>query len=384
MHFDFATAARIIFEPKGARNIPTLAREFGSHPCLVTGSRPEHAQWLVDALSADLDSPLIISISGEPDTDIIAEASENARAHGCDLVIAMGGGSVMDAGKAIAALITNTDDLFDYLEVVGKGLPLKETPVPLITVPTTAGTGSEVTANAVVLSQAHDVKVSLRSRSMIANIAVVDPELMVSMPSSVTAATGMDALTQLIEAYVSVGANPMTDGLCREGMRRAARSLRQACKHGNDIEARTDMALASLFSGIALANAKLGAVHGFAAPLGGQFHVPHGIACAVLLPHVMAANIRALSDSERNASTLQKFEEIARILTGNENAAPDDGINWIKTLCTDLDMPSLPKLGVAPQDFGELADKAANASSMKGNPVQLGREALMNILRQAS
>ncbi|WP_319468341.1 iron-containing alcohol dehydrogenase [uncultured Pseudodesulfovibrio sp.] len=384
MHFDFATAARIIFEPKSAHTIPALARELGSRPCLVTGSRPENAQWLVDALSADMDSPLIISISGEPDTGTIAKASETARAHGCDLVIAMGGGSVMDAGKAIAALITNTADLFDYLEVVGKGFPLGETPVPLITVPTTAGTGSEVTANAVVLSREHNVKVSLRSRAMIADIAVVDPELMVSMPPSVTAATGMDALTQLIEAYVSVGANPMTDGLCREGMRRAARSLRQACEHGNDIKARTDMALASLFSGIALANAKLGAVHGFAAPLGGQFHVPHGVACAVLLPHVMEANIRALSDGERDTITLRKFEEIARILTGNENAAPEDGIKWLKSLCSDLDMPSLPKLGVTPQDFGELADKAANASSMKGNPVQLGREDLIEILRQAS
>ncbi len=384
MHFDFATASRIIFRPGAAQEIPALAQSLGTIPCLVTGSKPDRVQWLIDSLSLSMSTPLIIPISGEPDTETIGKATEMARDHGCDIVIAMGGGSVMDAGKAVAALIANTGDLFDYLEVVGKGKLLDHSPVPLITAPTTAGTGSEVTANAVLLARDHGVKVSLRSREMIANIAVVDPELMLSVPPAITAATGMDALTQLIEAFVSINANPMTDALCREGIRKAATSLRRAYEDGNDIEARSDMALASLFSGIALANAKLGAVHGFAAPLGGEFHIPHGVACAMLLPHVMTMNVQVLNDGAGNNRALDAYDEVSRILTGDDRATAAEGVEWVKKICSDLNMPRLSELGVSESDFTSLAEKAARASSMKGNPIKLSHDQLIEILRQAS
>ena len=327
--------------------------------------------------------PLVIRITGEPDTDTMRDAAEQARIHNCDVVVGMGGGSVMDAAKVVAALLTNVGDIFDYLEVVGKGQPLTSKPVPLITAPTTAGTGSEVTANGVVLSKVHGVKVSLRSTDMIADIAVVDPELTLSVPPEVTASTGMDALTQLIEAFVSIQSNPMTDALCREGMAKAARSLRRACKQGRDIGARTDMALASLFSGIALANAGLGAVHGFAAPLGGQFHIPHGTACAILLPHVVEANLRALNSRMQDSGALPAYDGIARIVTQNNRSTATDCIGWIKTLCTDLGIPGLSQFGVSKSDFPDLARKAADASSMKGNPVVLSDDELLEILNSA-
>lgn len=379
MQFDFATAARIIFKNGAAKEIPALAANFGSKPCLVVGSNKERAAWLTQALG----NPLIIQVAGEPDTDEMTQAAEKARSAECDVVIGIGGGSVMDAAKVIAALITNTADIFDYLEVVGKGQPLTEKPVPLITVPTTSGTGSEVTANGVLLAPEHGVKVSLRSTDMIANIAVVDPELMVSMPKHVTAATGMDALTQLMEAFVSNKANPITDALCRDGMMRAATSLYAAHEDGDNLAAREDMALASLFSGIALANAKLGAVHGFAAPIGGAFKAPHGDVCACLLPHVMAMNLRALQERDPHSPTLFAFNEIAVILTGDVTVTPEDGVEWLMELCEELNIPKLRDMGMGREDFDDMANKAASASSMKGNPVELTKDELLEILEAA-
>lgn len=381
MQFEFATASRIIFKNGAAQEIPALAAQFGQRICLVTGSDPKRTQWLADAMPLP---PLVISAGGEPDTDFITTAADKARAHGSEVVVAIGGGSVMDTGKVIAALITNTDDLFDYLEVIGKGKPLLNKPVPLITAPTTSGTGSEVTANGVLQSKNHGVKVSLRSREMIPNIAVVDPELTMTMPPAVTASTGMDALTQLMEAYVSNKANPMTDSLCREGMMRAATSLHAACEDGSNMAAREDMAIASLFSGIALANAKLGAVHGFAAPLGGEFKAPHGMLCACLLPHVMKANIQALRQRAPDSHALFGYTEIAVILTGDVTATPEDGAEWIQDLCQEIAIPTLSELGVIPEAFENMADKAAQASSMQGNPIELTKEELIQILVAAS
>lgn len=383
MQFDFATSSRIIFHPNAAHGIPDLAKNLGSRPCLVTGSNPDKSQQLISALSAVMEPPLVIPTTGEPDTHGIAEASTKARNHGCDHVIAIGGGSAMDAGKAIAALITNSDDIYDYLEVIGKGRPLSHPPVPLITVPTTAGTGSEVTTNAVLLSPPHGVKVSLRSTKMIADIAIIDPELMKSMPPAITAATGMDALTQLIEAFVSNAANPITDALCREGILRISTALERAYTHGDDIEARSDMALASLFSGIALANAKLGAVHGFAAPLGGEFHIPHGVACAILLPHVMEANVNAVRSMPNAKAYGDRFVEIGQILTNAPNATAKDGINWVKKVCEVLQIPHLSTFGVEDKHLVGIAAKARDASSMKGNPVQLEDDDLMGILKSS-
>ncbi|MEJ5368664.1 MAG: iron-containing alcohol dehydrogenase [Bryobacteraceae bacterium] len=382
MMWEFATAARIVFGAGAASQIAPAARAFGSRALLVTGRKPRHAARLV----ADLHNLGVgctpFPASGEPTLDTVRAGVETARREGCDLVIACGGGSAIDAGKAIAAMLANPGDVLDYLEVIGNAQPLRAAPVPFIAVPTTAGAGSEVTRNAVLQSPEHGVKASLRSPLMLPRLAVVDPELTLSAPPDVTAATGLDALSQLLEPFVSLRANPFTDMLCREGLRLAARSLRRAFEDGNDLEARTGMSLASLLGGMALANAGLGAVHGFAAPIGGAFPAPHGAVCAALLAPVTRANLRALQSREPNNPALARYEEAARILDpGGAGAAslPD----WLDQLRAALGIPPLSAYGIRESDIPGLCEKAARASSMKGNPVQLTPEELHAVLAEA-
>jgi alcohol dehydrogenase class IV len=203
------------------------------------------------------------------------------------------------------------------------------------------------------------------------------------MPPAVTASTGLDALTQVMEPYVSNKANPLTDALCREGMQRAARSLRRAYENGDDATARQDMALASLCGGLALANAKLGAVHGFAGPLGGMFPAPHGVICARLLPPVMAVNVRALQERAPDHPALARYDEIARILTGQLEARASDGVNWVRDLYQALNIPSLSNYGLSTADFPEVIAKSQRASSMQGNPLPLTDAELHQALEQA-
>jgi alcohol dehydrogenase class IV len=380
MAFTFSTT-HVVFGPGVRSEISVHAAGMGRRCLLVTGSRPERCAWLQEELSAVMDDVLTVSMVTEPDTESVTELARAARARGCDVVVAVGGGSVLDAGKALAALATNSRDVLDYLEVVGRGMPLEKRPLPMIAVPTTAGTGSEATANAVLLCRAHGVKVSLRSTAMIPDLAVVDPGLAVSLPPRLTAATGMDALTQLMEAFVSHQANPLTDPLCSDGMARAARSLRRAVADGEDLEARSDMALASLFSGMALANARLGAVHGFAAPLGASLGAPHGDICAALLPHVMEMNIAALRAAAPGHPALDRYAEVGLLLTGERDAMA--GVRFVESLCADLGIRNLESLGLGDADVPDAARKAAAASSMKGNPLELDHEQLVAVLRRA-
>jgi len=254
-------------------------------------------------------------------------------------------------------------------------------------VPTTAGTGTEVTRNAVLASPEHRVKVSLRSPLMLPRLALVDPELTHTLPPPVTASTGLDALTQVVEPFVSHRANPLTDAICREGMRRAARSLRRAYESagepGDDAAAREDMALTSLFGGLALANAKLGAAHGFAGPLGGMFPAPHGAVCGRLLPHVVAINVRALQERLPESAALHRYDEVAQILTGNGSATADDGVAWVQELCDALEVPPLAAYGVTEEDFPALIEKGSVSSSMQGNPIQLTPDEMWEILARA-
>jgi alcohol dehydrogenase class IV len=310
------------------------------------------------------------------------EGVQLARKKACDVVIAMGGGSVIDAAKAIAALLTNPGDIMDYLEVIGQGQPLTQASAPCIAIPTTAGTGAEVTRNSVLASTKHRIKVSLRSPTMLPDLAVIDPELTYSMPPSLTASTGLDAFTQILEPFVSVKSNPLTDALCREGLKRVARSLRRAFKNGSDTAAREDMAIASLFGGLALANAKLGAVHGFAGTMGAMLSIPHGVVCACLLPHVMEVNVKALKQ-RGSLDFLSRYDDVARLLTGNPDAGATDGIDWIHDLCNALDVTPLLEFGITEAHFPEMIAGAKRASSMKGNPVELTDEELMEILRKA-
>jgi alcohol dehydrogenase class IV len=383
VRFEFSTAGRIMAGPGRAGDLPSVVAGLGSRALVCTGANPErHAGLLADLGAA----AAVFPVAAEPTVELARAAVAAARQHGADVIAAIGGGSVIDTGKAVAVLLGNGGDPLDYLEVVGSGRDITRPAVPCVAVPTTAGTGAEVTANAVLAVPSHRVKASLRSPFMIPRVALVDPLLTVSCPPPVTAASGLDALTQCLEPFVSVQATPLTDGLAREGLRRAGTGLRSAYADGSDIAARTDMAMCSLLGGMALANAKLGAVHGLAGVIGGTAEVPHGIACAALLAPVIAANVRALrSDGSEPpaAVVLDRYTEAARLLTGQRAASVEDGLAWIGETLTLLHVPGLAAFGLGPQHADDIAAQALVSSSMKGNPVPLSHADLKAILLQA-
>jgi len=383
MKCEFATAGRIVFGAGSVREAGPLAREFGSRALVVSGRDRGRAQALLSGLQEHQVLSVQFAVTGEPEVKTVEAATALARQERCELVVSCGGGSVIDAGKAIAAMLNNEGSLFDYLEVIGRGRALTRPAAPFIAIPTTAGTGSEVTRNAVLASPEHRVKVSLRSPLMLPRVALVDPQLTYGLPPAVTAATGLDALTQLIEPYLCSRANPITDPLCLDGIRRVARSLRAACRNGQNAAAREDMSVASLFGGLALANAGLGAVHGFAGPLGGMFPAPHGALCAALLPHVLETNLRALRHRQPQGDALRRFQTIAQLLTGQPDAVAEEAVDWVRRLIEELKIPSLKTYGVRSEHINEVADKAAKASSMKSNPILLTREELGGILEAA-
>lgn len=381
--FEFATATRIIFGAGKAAELPALTTAFGKRILLVTGSDPRRFSKIVAALEAVSVTLEFFPISGEPSVPTIEDATRLARDWSIDVIVAIGGGSAIDAGKAIAALAANEGDPLDYLEVVGKGNPLTKEPLPFIAVPTTSGTGAEVTRNAVLSVPEARVKVSLRSPHMLPNVALIDPKLTYDLPAGPTATTGMDALTQLIEPYLCNRANPMTDALCVEGIQRAARALPVVVREPGNASARVDMSVASLFGGLALANAGLGAVHGFAGPIGGMFPAPHGAVCAALLPHVLRANLDALRFRDAGNPILARFDTVARLLTGNPDAGADDAVDRCRSLAASLNIPGLSSWGITENDVDEIVSKAAKASSMKANPVVLTAEELATTLRAA-
>jgi alcohol dehydrogenase class IV len=383
MLFEFGTANRIIFGAGAIKRVGPLAADLGRCALVVTGRSPERADVIVQQLK---NHDILVGrfcVTGEPTLGLLTEGLSLARGHVADVVMGVGGGSVIDTGKALAALVSNPGDLMEYLEVIGRGRPLTNVPVPFIAVPTTAGTGAEVTCNAVLKSTRHGVKVSLRSPMMFPRFAVVDPEVTLSLPPQVTAATGMDALTQLIEAFVSKRSNPLTDSLCRDGIKRVARSLRTVYFRPNDLNARSDMSLASLFSGLALANAGLGAVHGLAGPLGGLCEAPHGVICAKLLPTVVKINVQALQNREPTSAALVRYQEVFRWLTGSRTATAADGIEWLHQLVTDLQIPPLSDYGLQSSHTARLVPQAQKASSMQTNPVSLTVAELAEILFDA-
>jgi alcohol dehydrogenase class IV len=383
MKFEFATATRIVFGAGTVNNTGAIAKDFGRRTLVVTGRDAKRAERLLANLKSAAVTTVVFPVAGEPELATVDQGTKLAKAERCELVIGFGGGSAIDAAKAIAAMLTNEGELLDYVEIIGRGKPLTKPSAPFVAIPTTAGTGAEVTRNAVLASPEHKVKVSLRSPLMLAKVALVDPELTYDLPPALTASTGLDALTQLIEPFVCNRANPMTDGLCVEGLRRAARSLRIAFSQGQDKDAREDMAVASLFGGLALSNAGLGAVHGFAGPIGGSFPAPHGAICAALLPHVMAMNLRALRQRDPHGPALSRYEEAAWWLAGDMKARADDGLKWVRALVADLKVPRLGSFGIQREHFPDLVTKAANASSMKANPIVLTPQELTEILERA-
>jgi alcohol dehydrogenase class IV len=383
MSFEFATSTRILWGEGVVREVAPAARELGTRALVVTGRSEERSAPLRAQLTEAGVACHTFRVDGEPSVEEIQLGVEIARRERSDLVIGYGGGSALDAGKAIAALLTNSGSLLDYLEVIGRGQPLRVLAAPFIAVPTTAGTGTEVTRNAVLASCPQRVKVSLRSPLMLPRLAVVDPELTLDLPPQVTARTGLDALTQLIEPYVSNRANPLTDGLCVEGLARASRALRRAYDNGHDRAARADMSVASLMGGLALANAALGVVHGIAGPLGGMFPAPHGAICAALLPYGIEMNIRALRARHPASEPLRRYETVARLLSGRPQASAEDAVEWTREICRELQIPPLRAYGVRDTDYPELVEKAERASSMKGNPIVLTPDELREVLMRA-
>ncbi len=383
MNFEFATAARIVFGAGRIRELGVVAREFGRRVCVITGSRPDRYPGLLEGLRVEGLDIALETISGEPTISTVSEAAARVREVGSDLLIGVGGGSVLDAAKAVAAFATNPGDPLEYLEVIGRAQPLREDPLPVIAIPTTSGTGSEVTRNAVLGSFEHRMKVSLRSPRMLPRVALVDPSLSLGLPPALTASTGMDAFTQLIEPFVSSRSNPMTDALCREGLARVVRSLERAYENGSNLVARVDMALASLMSGLALANAGLGAVHGLAGPIGGMFAAPHGALCAALLAPTMAVNLRAIRRRLPGSEFERRFDELGEIVTRSSAARGEDAVLWVDGLARRLLISGLQVHGIQATDHETIVTKASQASSMKANPIPLTHAELHEILERA-
>eukprot|EP01006_Ploeotia_vitrea_P001280 TRINITY_DN104525_c0_g1_i1.p1 TRINITY_DN104525_c0_g1~~TRINITY_DN104525_c0_g1_i1.p1 ORF type:complete len:396 (+),score=178.91 TRINITY_DN104525_c0_g1_i1:3-1190(+) len=393
--FQFATATKIVFGCDAADAVLSHAAQVGivdsRNIFVVTGANPKRAEKLIQSLQREADDAKdsgatvhvrVFAVDGEPTTEVVDRAANEAREHSADLVVGYGGGSVLDAGKAVAMLVANGGEALDYLEVIGQGKPIEKRSVPYIAVTTTAGTGAEVTKNAVVKSVKHQQKASLRSVYMYPTLAVVDPKLTLSVPPAVTAATGLDAFTQCLEPLVSCMANPLCDAIAARGLAYGARSLRRAYTHGDDLEARTNMSLCSLFGGLALANSKLGAVHGFAGVLGGMLAARHGEICAALLPATIAVNVEVMRARDTNNVALAKYQQAAEIVVGKD-ATVDDLVTWVAETCKLLRIPTITAMGLKPEQYDAAVAKSSKSSSMKGNPIKLTEAELTDILKRS-
>ncbi len=385
LSYDFLAPGRIVFGWGRREEIGRWARTLGRRAFVVHGSRTLERSGAIGELidwlrSAAVDAIVVGSAFREPlveDVDTVSRSLRDHRAGEGDLVIGIGGGAAMDLAKAVSAMATNpeSENVRDYLEGVGSGLALRSPPLPVLAVPTTSGTGSEVTKNAVISSHAPRFKKSLRSDGMIPRIALVDPELTRSLPPAMTAATGMDALTQLIESYISRRSRPIPQALALQGARLAAAHLVTAVRNGEQRDAREAMAHAALLSGLALANSGLGMAHGVAAALGIHFDVPHGLACAVMLPAALRANRQARQ---------RELEQLAAALCGRPAESPETAVDavleTVEELCAELDIPRrLSELGVGPEDIPKLVE-SSRGNSMNGNPRDLSDAELTAIL----
>ncbi|HAF61590.1 MAG TPA: alcohol dehydrogenase [Anaerolineaceae bacterium] len=377
--FSFATADTIIFGWGERHTVSQYAAKFGSHGLLLHSRSVKEIPEIVETLHRSGISVTQQVLTGEPTDEKVSTLADSYRDQQIDFIIGVGGGSVLDTGKALSALVTNHGTLLDYLEVVGRGLPLQNPPCPYIALPTTAGTGTEVTKNAVIKVTSKNVKVSMRNAAMIPDIALIDPELTVSLPPTITASTGMDAFIQVLEPYCSRNANKMVDMFCREGIPLAAKTLPIVYHNPTDEKSRTMMAWVSLLGGLSLANAKLGAVHGFAGPIGGMFDVPHGVICACLLPQVFKKNIVKVQECG-DENLVKRFNQIAAWVLGEDNPSAPKAVEWFIALNEELSIPKLGQLGIKEPNFDAIIEKSLVSSSMKGNPVLLDAADLREIL----
>ena len=382
-NFQFSTAGNIIFKVGGFKNIETYLRQYGKRLLFLYSERAQIHTMINENLSEIGYLLLSTPISGEPTEININDLLINARKHQIDVILAVGGGSVIDTGKVLSALITNKGNLMDYLEVVGRGQQITEKPIPYIAVPTTAGTGSEVTKNAVIKIVEKNVKVSMRHNWLLPEIALIDPQLTYSLPPQITANTGMDAFIQVIEPYVSNNPNDFVDLFCIEGIKKAAQNIVQVYTDGGNHPARIQMSWVSLLGGLSLANSTLGAVHGFAGPIGGLYDVPHGLICAALLPSVFEVNVRALQMRDRTNPVLFRYQNISRWVTNNKNATIGEGVEWFKELNKTLQIPRLKSIGIKKEDFLTIIEQSKKSSSMQGNSIKLNEGELFDILENS-
>ena len=398
MMFEFATATRVVFGSGSVSRLGELTQGMGKRPLVVTGSNPERVGRVLDTLKAGGHYPEVFTVAGEPTVERVLAGVEKSKQTDRDWVISVGGGSVVDAGKAIAGLLTNPGDPMDYLEVVGRGQPLQNPSAPFVALPTTSGTGAEVTRNAVLSVPEKQFKVSLRSPHLLPRLALVDPELTLSAPQYVKACSGLDALTQLLEPWVGIRGNWMTDAFCREGLMKFRQAFPAVLEDPENIEAHEIMALASLLSGLALANSGLGVIHGFAAPLGGMYSAPHGAICARLAAPGVKANVdflKAMESSDllgthataeggvEGKNPLDRYQQAAQMLLNDHSAQAEDLLVWLDQLVEQSQIPRLKDFGVQREDFSLISDKAMQSGSMKGNPVVLTKNSLMEILEAA-
>jgi alcohol dehydrogenase class IV len=385
--FTIARMPRIEFGSGVFRKLPAIAASYGKRFLLVTGARSflesPHAARLFDALRQQGCSWEIVKIAAEPAPTFIDATVAALLGQNFDAVIGIGGGSALDAAKAIAGLLKPGNSVMDHLEGVGPELPYIGPATPFIAVPTTAGTGSEATKNA-VLSLEGQFKKSFRDDQLVAEWAIVDPDLIASCPPHLIAADGMDAFTQLLESFVSTRSNPMTDALARSGIMAVKDSLLSLYAE-QTAEAREKMAYASLMSGICLAQTGLGSVHGLAAPLGAFFPIPHGVACGTLVATATAVNIAALEAREPDNPALPKYAEIGRRFAMQKGLNGKEARNFlVETLRrweVQLALPRLSACRLASADFPRIVAHC-RGSSMQTNPIVLTDEEITHILNE--
>ncbi len=379
--FAFATATEILFGRGQVAAAPGRIAALGRRVLLVGGATPTRGDALAAALAAAGCRVTRFAVPREPDMALVEAGVALAREAATDVVVALGGGAVVDAGKAIAALVPAPRPMLAHLEVVGDGLPLDAVPLPFVAIPTTAGTGAEVTRNAVIGVPEAARKVSLRDLRMLPRLAIVDPALTDHCPRAVTLASGLDAITQVIEPYVCTRANPLTDALCRDAIPRGLAAL-QRLMAGEDPRARDEMAWVSLCGGLALANAGLGAVHGLAGPLGGLTGAAHGAICGTLLPHVLAANRDAVTDPGL-AARLEKVGNWIGAAFGQPGAPVTTAAALLADWSRAAGLPGLAGLGIDPAAQAAAAEAAATSSSMKANPAALDAAGLRAVMAAA-
>ncbi len=378
--FQFMTSNRIVFGEGALERSLSLIKQYGYSVLLVSGKQSERARPVIDYLNEHNLRYQHVAITGEPNITMVEETAIVGRRFLPSLVVAIGGGSVLDMGKALAAIIPNQGNVYDYVEVVGRCVPLKTKPLPMIAIPTTASTGSEVTRKAVLKSGQDKVKVSLRSPDMIPDVAIVDPTLTYGMDTYTSGRGAMETFTHLMESYVCGDPNPLTDMICEEGVRKLSRAILPACLK-DDQQARADLSFAAMLGGMASTNAKLGAAHGLASALCGKLEAPHSVITARLAPYVMLENVNAARLAGRG-DILLRYTHLAELLTGNVGAKIDDGIAWVEDMLDTLRLPDISNFGVCRTSFERVAEDALKSNSIKGNPIPLTKERLVYILNQ--